>query len=207
MNDLRAAGTTILLTTHYMDEAQVLADRVAVISGGAIVAEGTPRHHRRPGYRTRPRIHFTLPEGSQPTDLPVEPSSCQGRQVTIEVDDPTAALHALTGWAMQRGSTLPGPGGPTADLGGGLLAAHRGRAREPGGLGGTQQSSPGQATGKEPAVTTANTAAPAPPRRRSALALLAHQVHYEQLSFWRNPQSAFFTFVFPVVLILIFGRQ
>jgi ABC-2 type transport system permease protein len=54
-------------------------------------------------------------------------------------------------------------------------------------------------------VTTANAAAPAPPRRRSALALLAHQVHYEQLSFWRNPQSAFFTFVFPVVLILIFG--
>jgi ABC-2 type transport system permease protein len=45
----------------------------------------------------------------------------------------------------------------------------------------------------------------AAPRRRSGVALLAHQVRYEQLSFWRNPQSAFFTFVFPVVLILIFG--
>ncbi|MGI8492783.1 MAG: ABC transporter permease [Acidimicrobiales bacterium] len=42
-------------------------------------------------------------------------------------------------------------------------------------------------------------------RRRSALGLLAHQVRYEQLSFWRNPQSAFFTFVFPVAIIVIFG--
>jgi ABC-2 type transport system permease protein len=41
--------------------------------------------------------------------------------------------------------------------------------------------------------------------RRHDLALLWHQVRYEQLSFWRNPQSAFFTFVFPVVIITIFG--
>jgi ABC-2 type transport system permease protein len=45
----------------------------------------------------------------------------------------------------------------------------------------------------------------APPRRRSPLALLTHQIRYEQLSFWRNPQSAFFTFVFPVVVVVIFG--
>lgn len=44
-----------------------------------------------------------------------------------------------------------------------------------------------------------------PARRRSDLALLAHQIRYEQLSFWRNPQSAFFTFIFPVVIIVIFG--
>ena len=43
------------------------------------------------------------------------------------------------------------------------------------------------------------------PARRRDLALLWHQVRYEQLSFWRNPQSAFFTFVFPVVIIAIFG--
>ena len=40
---------------------------------------------------------------------------------------------------------------------------------------------------------------------RRDLALLWHQIRYEQLSFWRNPQSAFFTFLFPVVLIAIFG--
>ncbi|MES4902910.1 MULTISPECIES: ABC transporter permease [unclassified Streptomyces] len=44
-----------------------------------------------------------------------------------------------------------------------------------------------------------------PPRR--ALALLWHQIRYEQLSFWRNPQSAFFTFVFPVVVIAVFGAM
>ena len=43
------------------------------------------------------------------------------------------------------------------------------------------------------------------PRRRSTLGLLAHQVGYEQLSFWRNPQSAIFTFIFPVVFVVIMG--
>ena len=43
------------------------------------------------------------------------------------------------------------------------------------------------------------------PRRRPSFGLLAHQVRYEQLSFWRNPQSAVFTFVFPVVFIVIIG--
>src|SRR5580693_4288408 len=43
------------------------------------------------------------------------------------------------------------------------------------------------------------------PARRRALGLLAHQVRYEQLSFWRNPQSAVFTFIFPVVFVTIIG--
>jgi ABC-2 type transport system permease protein len=43
------------------------------------------------------------------------------------------------------------------------------------------------------------------PDRRGELTLLVHQIRYEQLSFWRNPQSAFFTFAFPVVIIVIFG--
>ena len=45
---LRALGKTVFLTTHYMDEAEELADRIAVIAGGRIVAEGTPGHARRP---------------------------------------------------------------------------------------------------------------------------------------------------------------
>ena len=62
VRDLRGQGTTILLTTHYMEEAQALADRVAVISGGRIVAEGTPATI---GGRdtARARIRFALPAG------------------------------------------------------------------------------------------------------------------------------------------------
>jgi ABC-2 type transport system permease protein len=52
---------------------------------------------------------------------------------------------------------------------------------------------------------TAAVVAAAPPRRRSSLRLVAHQVRYEQLSFWRNPQSAIFTFVFPVLFVVIMG--
>ena len=52
---------------------------------------------------------------------------------------------------------------------------------------------------------SATAAASADRKRRSDLTLIAHQIRYEQLSFWRNPQSAFFTFIFPVVIIVIFG--
>jgi ABC-2 type transport system permease protein len=54
-------------------------------------------------------------------------------------------------------------------------------------------------------MTTATPAPTQPIGGRNDFRLLAHQVRYEQLSFWRNPQSAFFTFVFPVVIIVIFG--
>ena len=52
---------------------------------------------------------------------------------------------------------------------------------------------------------TAVAVAVRPPRHRNNLRLVAHQVRYEQLSFWRNPQSAVFTFVFPVVFVTIMG--
>ena len=48
IDGLRALGKTVFLTTHYMDEAEHLADRIAIIAGGRIVAEGTPQNARRP---------------------------------------------------------------------------------------------------------------------------------------------------------------
>jgi ABC-2 type transport system ATP-binding protein len=104
VRSLRAAGTTVVLTTHYMDEAQALADRVAVISGGRIVAEGTPS---TVGGRdtARARIRFALPPGYAPADLPLAAATGDGL-VTVETPDPTQALHRLTGWALQRGLVL-----------------------------------------------------------------------------------------------------
>ena len=104
VRDLRTAGTTILLTTHYMDEAQALADRVALMSGGRIVAEGTPSTI---GGRdtARSRVRFALPEGRTVADLPVA-AMPDGGLVTVETGEPTETLHRLTGWALRHGVTL-----------------------------------------------------------------------------------------------------
>src|ERR1700742_2303439 len=81
---LRTAGMTILLTTHDMDEAQALADRVVLLSGGVVVAAG-----------------YTA------ADLPVSSHSANG-MVVVETDAPTQALHQLTHWAIGLGHVLAG---------------------------------------------------------------------------------------------------
>jgi ABC-2 type transport system ATP-binding protein len=105
---LRELGKTILLTTHYMDEAQALADRVAIISAGRIVAEGTPADLAAAQRGTE--IRFTLPAEVAPADLPRVSGgvATRGRNVEISTDDPTRDLLALTGWAAGRGGDLDG---------------------------------------------------------------------------------------------------
>lgn len=101
IDNLRSLGKTILLTTHYMDEAQNLSDRVAVIADGVIVAEGTPetiggREH------AATRISFKVPDGvALPFDAKVE-----GGVAVIEAPEPTAVVHQVTGWAMENGFEL-----------------------------------------------------------------------------------------------------
>ena len=104
---LRTQGTTVVLTTHYMDEAQALADRLAVISAGQVVAEGTPAGI---GGRdqARARIRFALPDGCRPADLPLDAETAGDGLVTIETAEPTGALHVLTEWALRRGAVLAG---------------------------------------------------------------------------------------------------
>jgi ABC-2 type transport system ATP-binding protein len=104
VRDLRGEGTTILLTMHYMEEAQALADRVAVIADGQIVAEGTPSTI---GGRdtARTRIRFALPAGRTAGDLPFDVVPGDGL-VTVETAEPTRTLHQLTGWALGHGTVL-----------------------------------------------------------------------------------------------------
>jgi ABC-2 type transport system ATP-binding protein len=105
---LRELGKTVLLTTHYMDEAQALADRVAIIAAGRIVAEGTPADLAAAQRRTE--IRFSLPAGAAPDELPRVSGgvATRGRNVAISTDDPTHDLLALTGWAAGRGVDLDG---------------------------------------------------------------------------------------------------
>jgi ABC-2 type transport system ATP-binding protein len=108
IDNLRSLGKTIVLTTHYMDEAQNLSDRVAVIAQGRIVAEGTPetlggRHD------AGAVVRFHL-DGTDPAGLPVAPQEMRltGSVVEIETDQPTRLLHAVTGWALDNGVELGG---------------------------------------------------------------------------------------------------
>ena len=107
VRDLRAAGTTILLTTHDMEEAQALADRVVVLTGGLVAAEGPPSEL---GGRdtARARIVFALPAGYGPADLPLRARPDGGGQLVIETDAPTSVLQQLTTWAVERDLELAG---------------------------------------------------------------------------------------------------
>jgi ABC-type multidrug transport system ATPase subunit len=108
VRDLRGLGKTILLTTHYMDEAQNLADRVAVIAAGRFVAEGDPASL---GGRdvAEAMVAFRLPPGQRLEDIPV-PAGAEARDglVRVRVPEPTRALHAITGWALEQGIELEG---------------------------------------------------------------------------------------------------
>jgi ABC-2 type transport system ATP-binding protein len=90
VRSLKGLGKTVLLTTHYLDEAQALADRVAIIKGGRILAEGSPREL---GVGGASRYRVAYRDGS-------------GELTIEETDDPTTLLHKLTGDALASGHRL-----------------------------------------------------------------------------------------------------
>jgi ABC-2 type transport system ATP-binding protein len=104
---LRDEGATIILTTHYMDEAQHLADRVVVINRGEIVASGTPETI---GGRAEAavRIRFGLPADVDPDSMPMAGTRDAHGIYVIETTDEVRVLHALTSWALDRGIDLVG---------------------------------------------------------------------------------------------------
>jgi ABC-2 type transport system ATP-binding protein len=90
IRSLRSLGKTILLTTHYLDEAEQLADRLAVLREGVIIQEGTPAE---------------LTGGSSETEVRYRRD---GREVVVRTTDPTKLLHQLTAEALAEGRELEG---------------------------------------------------------------------------------------------------
>jgi len=112
VDSLRSLGATVVLTSHYMDEVQALADRVLVIAGGRTVAEGTPDQLRGAmDAETVVRTRFPIEADGTVDDLL---GSLSGRATVrdgwleVRTKEATADLHRLTGWAAERGAELEG---------------------------------------------------------------------------------------------------
>ncbi len=105
---LASLGKTIFLTTHYMDEAQALADRVAIIDGGKIIAEGSPSS------LIGRSDQITLIRFRLPSTAPALPPALRDRAtssaagIEIRTEDPTSTLHELTSWAVGNDLSLDG---------------------------------------------------------------------------------------------------
>jgi ABC-2 type transport system ATP-binding protein len=103
---LCSLGTTVLLTTHYLDEAEHLADRVGVLSNGKLVAEGSPAELI--GGAAQTVISFSI-DGADPSDLIgliPEGTLIDASRIEISTSSPTQIVHDVTGWALERGVEL-----------------------------------------------------------------------------------------------------
>jgi ABC-2 type transport system ATP-binding protein len=101
---LRSLGKTILLTTHYMDEAQHLADRVVVIARGRVIAEGTPDSLGREDTAV---VSFRVPAFHDGLPLP-ESARVARDAVSFDTAAPTRDLAPVLAWAAERGMELEG---------------------------------------------------------------------------------------------------
>ena len=165
VKNLVSIGKTVWLTTHFMDEAQYLADRVAVMANGAIVAEGTPESIAGRD-RMRTTVRFRPPAGA-----PTPPSWGQ-----VPIGDGGFAINA-------EDATRVGP--------------RRDR------VGDRTQRGARDARG-DAAVTRGRL--PRAHRRRGGdgVSQVLRQIRFTNKAFWRNPASAFFTFAFPLLFLVIF---
>ena len=107
---LQHLGKTVFLTTHYLEEAATLADRVAIIKDGQIVAEGPPAELGAAQARNT-TVAFQVPAPLTPADLPPalrDRVAIKGDRVELVTTAAVADLAALTGWAVERGVDQPG---------------------------------------------------------------------------------------------------
>ena len=169
-------GKTVFLTTHYMDEAQHLASRVAVMNAGQIIAMGRPEELG--GRDLRPaEIRFSLPEawslGDLP-DVPCEQRTLEGDRVLVLTKEPVVAAQRITTWAVDHDVDLGhfSVSQPTLeDIYLELTGSSRTKPR-PDSSGGRSMS----------AVATTSLK----PSRTHDLGLVAWQIRYEQRAYWRN---------------------
>lgn len=105
VKNLKSLGKTVFLTTHYMDEAQHLADRVAIIVDGRIVAEGPPRALAG-AEATRTWIRFSVPRDTEIPATVMEKGRWRDGAVELRTDEPVRELYVLTGWALKAGVQL-----------------------------------------------------------------------------------------------------
>jgi ABC-2 type transport system ATP-binding protein len=105
VDNLRSLGKTVFLTTHYMDEAQNLADDVAIILAGKIVARGSPGElaARAAGQTIRATLPPEAPALPESLAHLVSPN---GRELEVVTEEPERVLHELTGWSLQNGVKL-----------------------------------------------------------------------------------------------------
>ncbi len=168
VRDLREQGTTIVLTTHYLEEAEALADRVVVMAAGEVVAQGPPAElgGRSDGPTT---VRFRVDAAAVLPPLPADDRVVRdGPAVRVACCRPGRDAVAADRLGPRRGRRARGPVRGARDARGRLPAADRVAGVSPAGL-------------------------------------VAHQVRYEQKAYWRNPASAFFTFAFPLVFLVIFA--
>ncbi len=199
IKNLASLGKTVLLTTHYMDEAQYLADAVAVIAQGRIVARGTPETIGDRA-RRRARVHFRVADGTTPPAR-LDATGEHGT-FAFDTEDATVDLHELTTWALEGRHSLEGLEVTRPTLEDVYLEL----------TGPVPSGAPVPPGASEPGASAAPAPAPAARSRRRrehvGVARLARltlaQARYVNKAFWRNPSRAFFTFAFPLMFLVIF---
>jgi ABC-2 type transport system ATP-binding protein len=110
---LRGRGATVLLTTHYLEEAEELADRVDIMHAGRIVRSGTPTEISADRPST---VRFATPVEALPDRLPALSIGTDNGQTLIETDDLQTTLTELLGWAARHDVRLAGLEARTASL-------------------------------------------------------------------------------------------